>query len=141
MKPEPWAFVTRLATGRCDREYRRMRWLAAVVFVAMQAGCVHMEASQLFESGTAALDRGEPERAVGDLERAAALTPEVSAIHNHLGIAYERSGRPDAALRAYQRAVDLDCDNQAAQRNLDSLLPSSSKARATNELGGRAAPP
>jgi cytochrome c-type biogenesis protein CcmH/NrfG len=27
-------------------------------------------------------------------------------------------GRPDAALAAFRRAVELDCDNQAAQSNL-----------------------
>ena len=38
------------------------------------AGCASYEAARLYKSGTAALDRGESERAISDLERAA-VTP------------------------------------------------------------------
>jgi Flp pilus assembly protein TadD len=121
MEPEPAAFVT-LATLPRDRENRRMRSVVGFALLAATAlGCAHVEASRYFASGTAALDRGDPARAVHDLEQAAARTPDVSAIHNHLGIAYEQAGRSDDALRAYQRAVDLDCDNTAAEQNLDAL--------------------
>jgi Flp pilus assembly protein TadD len=54
--------------------------------------------------------------------QAAALKPESSKIQNHLGIAYERTGEQAAALAAFERAVELDCDNAAASANLASLL-------------------
>lgn len=86
--------------------------------VALIAGCSAWQGAVLYGSGTGALDRGEVFRAVDDLERAAALVPQASEIQNHLGLAYTAAGRDDDALVAFQRAVDLDCENVAAQRNL-----------------------
>jgi Flp pilus assembly protein TadD len=94
-------------------------WL--LIWAAVFAACTSFEAGRLYRSGTEALDHDDPARAVADLERAAALAPEASSVHNHLGIAYEEAGRPEDALRAYERAVDLDCENQAAQHNLEVL--------------------
>jgi Flp pilus assembly protein TadD len=62
--------------------------------------------------------RGDAERAVADLERAAVLTPQASEVQNHLGLAYGALGRDDDAVRAFERAVEIDCDNRAAQQNL-----------------------
>jgi len=47
-----------------------------------------------------------------------ALWPEASEVHNHLGLAYVRAGRDDHAEAAFRRAVELDCDNEAAEHNL-----------------------
>jgi Flp pilus assembly protein TadD len=93
----------------------------ALVLVLVVSSCASVDATRAFHRGTAALDRGEPERAVVELERAAVLVPESSAVHNHLGIAYEAADRPVDARRAYERAVTLDCENDAAQRNLRAL--------------------
>jgi len=95
--------------------------LAALVITAALGGCASLQAERLYQSGTAALDRHEPQRAVADLERAAALAPEVSAIQNHLGLAYQDAGRPEDALRAFERAVALDCGNEAAVANLRAM--------------------
>lgn len=95
--------------------------IALLATAAPLAGCASLAAARAFRSGTEALDRGETERAVAELERAAALAPTASAVHNHLGIAYEAAGRTDDARRAYERAVELDCGNQAAWRNLAAL--------------------
>jgi Flp pilus assembly protein TadD len=104
---------------------------AAVVFAlcAAVAGCADLEARRFYRAGTDALDRGDSQRAVADLERAAALEPEISAIQNHLGIAYEDAGRSEDALLAYERAVALDCDNRAAEANLREL-----RARRADDL-------
>jgi len=104
---------------------------AAVVFAlcAAVAGCADLEARRFYRAGTDALDRGDSQRAVADLERAAALEPEISAIQNHLGIAYEDAGRSEDALLAYERAVALDCDNRAAESNLRKL-----RARRADDL-------
>lgn len=93
----------------------------AAIAVALACGCANVEAMRSYRAGTDALDRGEPQRAVADLEHAAALAPEVSAIQNHLGIAYEEVGRDEDARKAYERAVELDCDNRAAEANLNAL--------------------
>jgi len=98
-----------------------MRAVALAALVLWAVGCASFEAARLYESGTAALDRGDAARAVSDLERAAALAPDASAVQNHLGIAYEEAGRAGDALRAYEQAVTLDCGNRAAQQNLAAL--------------------
>ena len=60
--------------------------------------------------------------AIADLERASELVPEASEVHNHLGIAYLEVGRSADARRSFERAVHLDCDNRAAQSNLNALV-------------------
>lgn len=89
-----------------------------VVLASPWVGCASFRGARLYQSGSAALDRGDPERAVVDLERAAALVPYASEVQNHLGLAYAAAGRHDAALRAFRRAVELDCRNRAAALNL-----------------------
>jgi Flp pilus assembly protein TadD len=88
--------------------------IAALLLVA----CATTSATRLFRSGTAALDHGDSTRAVRDLEAAAGLLPDSSAVHNHLGLAYAASARHAEALREFDRAVEIDCANQAAQTNL-----------------------
>jgi len=82
------------------------------------SGCASYEGARLYRSGTQALDDGAPERAIADLERAAALVPEATEVQNHLGLAYAAAGRPGDAERAFRLAVELDCDNAAARENL-----------------------
>jgi Flp pilus assembly protein TadD len=89
--------------------------LAAVILLG---GCAAFRAARLYDRGSDALERGEVERAVADLERAATLAPHASEIQNHLGLAYAASGREEDALRAFRRAVELDCDNRQALHNL-----------------------
>jgi Flp pilus assembly protein TadD len=92
--------------------------LLGLALLALVPGCASLDASRLYASGTEALDRGDSARAVADLERAAALWPEASEVHNHLGLAYAQAGRDAEALAAFEQAVALDCDNDAAQHNL-----------------------
>jgi Flp pilus assembly protein TadD len=94
----------------------------AMLLVATAGGCAQFEGARLYNSGTAALDRGEAERAIADLELAAARVPEASEVQNHLGLAYAAAGRDDDALNAFRRAVDLDCENTAAEKNLRAAL-------------------
>lgn len=91
---------------------------ALTIAVALSLACATVDATRLFRSGTAALDRGDAQRAVADLESAARLLPESSAVQNHLGLAYAAAARDEDALRAFERAVAIDCENQAAQTNL-----------------------
>jgi Flp pilus assembly protein TadD len=96
----------------------RVTVLIAALLAGLLAGCASLEGARLYRSGTLALDRGETSRAIADLERAARLVPEASEVQNHLGLAYAAAGREDEAGRAFRRAVELDCENAAAQANL-----------------------
>ncbi len=89
---------------------------SSLVGLVLLLGCATVEGYRLFEAGNAALDRGDAAAAVAELERAATLVPERSEVQNHLGLAYAAAGRPRDALAAFERAVALDCDNRAAQR-------------------------
>jgi tetratricopeptide (TPR) repeat protein len=95
-----------------------VRRAAVTLLAALLVACATIDATRLFRSGTAALDRGDAAAAVRDLEAAVQLLPESSAAHNHLGLAYAASERHVDALREFERAVAIDCDNQAAQTNL-----------------------
>jgi Flp pilus assembly protein TadD len=90
----------------------------ALAVVVCLGGCTAFRAARLYQRGSIALESGEVERAVADLERAATLAPHASEIQNHLGLAYAASGREEDALRAFRRAVELDCDNRQALHNL-----------------------
>ncbi len=92
--------------------------IATLLLPLALAGCASLEGGRLYQSGTAALDRGDSKRAITDLERAAELVPMASEVQNHLGLAYAAAGRGDDARNAFRRAVDLDCDNRAAVENL-----------------------
>jgi Flp pilus assembly protein TadD len=100
------------------RAHGRSRPAAALALLVAMQGCAAWSGARLYASGTHALDRGDAPQAVADLEEAARLLPESSEVQNHLGIAYEATGREDAALSAWRRAVALDCGNEAAARNL-----------------------
>ena len=76
---------------------------------------------RLYVTGTEALDRGDATAAVRALEEAAVLVPTASEIRNHLGLAYQAAGERDRARDAFEAAIDLDCDNTAARRNLARL--------------------
>lgn len=95
-----------------------MRALALALAVSLLAGCATYRGARLYESGTRALGRGDSARAIEDLEQASRLVPQGSEIQNHLGLAYLEAGREADALRAFRRAVELDCSNGAAQHNL-----------------------
>jgi len=96
----------------------RRRLMALLLLALASVGCATYQGARLYTSGTEALDRGDTTRAIADLERAAELVPHASEIQNHLGLAYAAEGRDREALRAFRRAVALDCNNQAARRNL-----------------------
>ncbi len=95
--------------------------LALLVSAIALPGCGSYRGARLYGSGSEALAAGDLASAVADLEAAARLVPQASEVHNHLGIAYLAQGRPEAARRAFERAVTLDCSNPAAVANLRRL--------------------
>jgi Flp pilus assembly protein TadD len=97
---------------------RRVLPFTLAVALSATLGCAGFRGARLYQTGSGALERGETARAIGDLERAARLVPQASEVHNHLGLAYAQGGRDREALGAFERAVELDCDNAAAAHNL-----------------------
>jgi len=100
---------------------RRGRMIVALVAGLGAFACSSFRAAELYQGGSAALDAGEPERAIAQLRAAEALAPEASEIQNHLGLAYREAGQPLAARAAFERALELDCENRAARNNLRAL--------------------
>lgn len=97
-----------------------MKRLAPLLLaLTLGVGCAAIEGHRSFDAGNRALDRGDATGAIAAFERAAVLVPEASEVQNHLGIAYTAAGHDEEALAAFERAVALDCDNQAAVGNLD----------------------
>lgn len=92
--------------------------LALALVLVSAPGCTSLVGARLYRSGSQALERGDAEQAIKDLERAAELVPQASEVRNHLGLAYASAGRQREAAAAFRRAVELDCDNAAARRNL-----------------------
>ncbi len=89
-----------------------------LAFLVSALGCNTFQGAILYRDGTRALDAGDPIAAIAALEEAAVLAPQASEVQNHLGLAYLAAERRDDARGAFERAVALDCDNEAAQRNL-----------------------
>jgi Flp pilus assembly protein TadD len=94
------------------------RALACLVAGLLAAGCASVEGARLYRSGTQALERGDAVRAVAELEGAAERVPGDSEVHNRLGVAYAAAGRREDAIREFRSALELDCGNAAAARNL-----------------------
>ncbi len=81
-------------------------------------GCTQWQAARLYQSGSQALQADDVDRAIDELSAAARLVPQASEIQNHLGLAWLEAGEDEHALRFFERAVELDCDNQAASDGL-----------------------
>lgn len=105
----------------------------ALVFVVVETGCEStpiraIRGARHYAAGTEALTRSDGVQAIAELERAADLVPHASEIQNHLGLAYWSDGRAQAAQVAFERAIELDCDNLVAQANLQRLMRSGNVA-------------
>lgn len=59
-----------------------------------------------------ALIEAEPSRAIALYEDAIARDPSVAQWHHSLGVALERAGRDDDALRSFERAYELDTGHE-----------------------------
>ena len=111
------------------RFVRAARAVVAIAFVVTLAACEStpiraFRGARHYAAGTEALDRNEDVLAIAELERAAELVPHASEIQNHLGIAYWSDGRLRAAQVAFEKAIELDCDNVVARANLERLMRS-----------------
>jgi tetratricopeptide (TPR) repeat protein len=68
------------------------------------------------------LDRGDYASAVAEFKTATDLLTTNAAAWNYFGVALQRTGQPEEAANAYNRALNLDCDLLEARLNLGILL-------------------
>ena len=90
----------------------------ALLLTASLVGCASLRAARLYQQGTLALNAGDSARAISQLREASRLEPNATEIQNHLGLAYSIAGQHESALVAFERAIELDCENAAAAKNL-----------------------
>ena len=73
--------------------------------------------------GRAALLKGEFQEAEAKFEHAIKLQPKSSAAQHFLGIALEKEGNAEAAIAAYQKAIDLNPSDVSSRQSLARLQP------------------
>ena len=98
-----------------------------------------LEGARLYSAGTRSLEAGDAAMAVVELSRAADLVPHASEIQNHLGMAHWTLGELDDAESAFDQALVLDCENEAARLNRERLIAERSRTaigQEGNEHGG-----
>lgn len=78
----------------------------------------------LNNKGVEAIRAESYDRAIGLLTRALRLTPEFTAIHGNLGVAYRLAGDLDRAFDVYQQALELEARDPSVLNNLARLLSS-----------------
>ena len=89
--------------------------LAAVPAFADQRS----EAKEQVEFGIQVAQRGLWREAIYRWERATQLDPTYAAAFNNLAVAYEHEGEFDRARKAYERALELEPENQMIRQNYE----------------------
>jgi tetratricopeptide (TPR) repeat protein len=79
-------------------------------------------AKTLADQGRLLLARGDVDAAVGVLEAAAGLAPDVHHVRHNLGAAYDRTGRIEEAMSEYRRSIALDPGAAMSYRNVYVIL-------------------
>src|SRR5947207_912817 len=82
-------------SGKELSEVDSMKRIAAVLFLitlSFTAAAQTNDPQALYKLGREAMTRGEPEKAVEYLEKAAALKPNNADYHYQLGVAYSQAG-------------------------------------------------
>lgn len=77
------------------------------------------DAKAQVEFGIRVAQRGLWREAIYRWERAAEIDPTYGAAFNNLAVAYEHEGQLDKARKAYERAIELDPQNQMIQQNFE----------------------
>ncbi len=93
-----------LAAGSAGRHDLEDRALARLLEVGQKSAPLHL----LF--GKAYLNRGEDERALAELEKAAEIDPKLPMLHYHLGIIYKRKHDYEKAKEEFLQDVAIEPD-------------------------------
>ena len=71
------------------------------------------------EFGISVAQKGLWREAIYRWDQAAKIDPSYSAAFNNLAVAYEHEGQFDKARKAYERALELDPENQMVWQNYE----------------------
>jgi Tfp pilus assembly protein PilF len=71
------------------------------------------------EFGISVAQRGLWREAIYRWDQASKIDPSYSAAFNNLAVAYEHEGEFDKARKAYERALELDPENQMVRQNYE----------------------
>ena len=77
------------------------------------------DAKKQVEFGIEVAQKGLWREAIMRWERAAKIDPTYAAAHNNLGIGYEHEGELDKARAAYEKALELEPNNQLIKQNYE----------------------
>jgi Tfp pilus assembly protein PilF len=80
---------------------------------------VRDSAKKNVEFGISVAQRGLWREAIYRWEQAARLDPSYPAAFNNLAVAYEHEGQFEKARKAYERALELDPENQMIRQNYE----------------------
>ena len=94
--------------------------LLLTLFVAAPAWADRRDdAKEQVEFGIQVAQRGLWREAIYRWERATQLDPSYAPAFNNLAVAYEHEGQLDKARAAYEKAVELDPNNELIRQNFD----------------------
>jgi Tfp pilus assembly protein PilF len=99
------------------------RFFAAALLVGLAAVPVladaRDDAREHVEFGISVAQKGLWREAIYRWEQAAKIDPSYSAAFNNLAVGYEHEGEFDKARKAYERALELDPENQMVRQNYE----------------------
>jgi Tfp pilus assembly protein PilF len=77
------------------------------------------DAKEQVEFGIQVAQRGLWREAIYRWERATQIDPSYAPAFNNLAVAYEHEGQLDKARSAYEKALELDPNNEMIRQNFD----------------------
>ena len=98
--------------------------LAAAMLMLASAGPLSADdardsAKKHVEFGIAVAQRGLWREAIYRWDQATKIDPSYPAAFNNLAVAYEHEGEFDKARKAYERAIELDPENEMVRQNYE----------------------
>jgi Tfp pilus assembly protein PilF len=116
----------------------RQTLVAALLVVSASISAVAKDArddaKKHVEFGITVAQKGLWREAIYRWEQAAKIDPNYPAAFNNLAVAYEHEGQFDKARKAYERALELEPDNQLIRQNYELFKEINDR---TNRRGSR----
>src|ERR1041385_5280806 len=96
-------------------------WTAALTLAAAAPSFAdaRKDAKSQVDFGISVAQRGLWREAIYRWEKATQIEPSYAAAFNDLGIAYEHEGQLNNARKAYEKALELDPNNQQIRQNYE----------------------
>jgi tetratricopeptide (TPR) repeat protein len=104
--------------------------LAGFAYAADMPAPVQADVQRLSDEAALHAARGSWSAAIADYRRALASAPRDAALHNRLGICYQRAGDLKSARREHRAALELRKDYAEAWNNLGTVEHASGKYKA-----------